>query len=211
VYTHIHRVHNKTKTDIKKSKTMNNMFGRDTAQGFEILNHAIRTGTANEMTMRRSEVFFSNPGRLALAEQAQQQLSQQQRSQQQLSQQQQARQQLISRQQEVLQVLQQRDRQQLLSQQQELVLQVRQQQVRQQLAAAQPDNAKSCEYSTVSSDNSMEGEPGVSQQEDSNDNNMPPRGFTRDFQFPHRIHDMLDRSFADGFEHIVSWQRGHEG
>ena len=114
---------------------MNNLFGRET-QGFEILNHAIRMGTANEI-LRRSDLLFSNPGLLALAQQTQQQQAQQQQAQQQL--------------------------------------------------AAQPLLQPSM--------------PAVNTNDISN-----RHGINSSFQFPWKLHDMLDYSDANGIQHIVSWQ-----
>jgi hypothetical protein len=126
--------------DNNKIKTMNNLFGRDT-QGFEILNHAIRMGTANEI-LRRSDLLFSNPGILAFAQQAQQQQAQQQQVQRQLSQHQ---------------------------------------------LAAQPLQQPSM--------------PAVKATDISN-----KHGINSSFQFPWKLHDMLDYSDANGIQHIVSWQ-----
>jgi hypothetical protein len=130
---------------------MNNLFGRDT-QGFEILNHAIRMGTANEI-LRRSDLLYSNPGLLALAQQAQQQ--------QQISQQQQ--QQLSQQQQHAVQPLQQPS-----------------------LPAVQAQTQVQALVQTTDVSNR--------------------HGINSSFQFPWKLHDMLDYADANGIQHIVAWQ-----
>jgi hypothetical protein len=282
---------------------MNNLFGRDT-QGFEILDHAIRMGRANEI-LRRSDLLFSNPGLLALAQQAQQQQAQQQQAQQQLAAQplQQPSlpgvnatdisnirginssfqfpwklhdmldysdaingiQHIVSWQDDGRSFKVHKPAKFVDAIMPQFFKQTKYKSFQRQLNLygfnrisqgprkgsythknfvkgnrslcqfisraceerrdakftavsndsvnvpdeAEPDNkTKSYEYSTVSSDNSTEGEPGASSSGVSQEGNDDMR-LSKDFQFPCRVHDMLTRSVADGFEHIVSWQRGN--